>query len=461
MWEIDELFDIDHHVRHSALPKPGRVRELLDLVSRLHGTLLACERPLWEAHLIEGLRDGRVAMYTKTHHALVDGVSAMRLLASTMSTDPDQRGMPAPCGPTGRARSPAPPPSRCGWRDLPQQVVRGAFAISAEAAGMPSALVTTLRRGYSNETSSVSLYAPRTILNQPITGSRRFAAQDWPLERLRAIGKATGTTINDVVLAMCSGALRAYLLELDALPDTGLVAMVPVGLNAKQSHIASAEGGNAVGSVMVQLATELADPADRLSAIHASMRDGKQALSSMTPMQIQAMSALGQAPAVLPSMLRMHGIMRPAYNVVISNVPGSAHHAVPQRRAARGHLPAVDPDQRDGAQHHLHVVRRQDVLRAHRLPAHRAPAPAAARPPRRRGRRAGARGRRPLTRDRRHGAGVRPLTTPWSVGCRHVALSVVTPTMPSRARTPTTPGGTPCFHRPLSGSPTAARCATG
>ena len=96
MWEPDELFDIDHHVRHSALPKPGRVRELLDLVSRLHGTRLAWERPLWEAHLIEGLRDGRVAMYTKTHHALVDGVSAMRLLASVMSTDPDQRGMPAP-----------------------------------------------------------------------------------------------------------------------------------------------------------------------------------------------------------------------------------------------------------------------------------------------------------------------------------------------------------------------------
>ena len=89
------------------------------------------------------------------------------------------------------------------------------------------------------------------MFNQKITGSRRFAAQDWPIERLRAIGKATGTTLNDVVLAMCSGAMRAYLLELDALPDAPLVAMVPVGLNAKQSHVASAEGGNAVGAVMV------------------------------------------------------------------------------------------------------------------------------------------------------------------------------------------------------------------
>ncbi len=325
VWEVDELFDIDHHVRHSALPKPGRVRELLDLVSRLHGTRLARERPLWEAHLIEGLRDGRVAFYTKTHHALVDGVSAMRLLAKAMSEDPDERGMPAmwanrsPSSGTSGSREQADPVT---LSQLPMQVVRGALAISAEAGGMPSALVTTLRRGLSNETSAVSLYAPRTILNGPITGSRRFAAQDWPLERLRAIGKTTGTTINDVVLAMCSGALRAYLLGLDALPDTGLIAMVPVGLKAKESQLASPEGGNAVGSVMVQLSTELADPADRLRRIHHSMRDGKQALSSMTPMQIQAMSALGQVPAVLPSLFRASGILRPPYNVVISNVPG-------------------------------------------------------------------------------------------------------------------------------------------
>ena len=137
-----------------------------------------------------------------------------------------------------------------------------------------------------------------------------------------AIGKATGTTLNDVVIAMCSGALRAYLLELDALPEAPLVAMVPVGLNAKQSQVASGEGGNAVGSVMVQMATDKHDPADRLASIHRSMKDGKEALSSMTPVQILAMSAIGQAPAILTPMLRMQGIVRPPYNVIISNVPG-------------------------------------------------------------------------------------------------------------------------------------------
>jgi diacylglycerol O-acyltransferase len=324
VWVEDEQFDIEHHVRHSALPKPGRVRELLELTSRLHGTRMARERPLWESHIIEGLRDGRVAMYHKTHHAVVDGVSAMRLLASVLSTDPDERDMPAMWArqPT-RARPPrAVDGVEHSLADVPVQALRTALGITAEAAGMSTALVRTLSKGLKNETSSLSLYAPRTILNQNITGSRRFAAQDWPIDRLRAIGKATGATLNDVVLAMCSGAMRTYLLELDALPDSSLVAMVPVGLNAKQSQIASAEGGNAVGSVMVQLATDLPDPADRLARINQSMRDGKEGLSSMTPMQILAMSALGQAPAILGPILRVQGIVRPPYNLIISNVPG-------------------------------------------------------------------------------------------------------------------------------------------
>ncbi len=322
VWKEDDQFDIEHHVRHSALPKPGRVRELLELVSRLHSTRLAWERPLWESHVIEGMRDGRVAMYHKIHHALVDGVSAMRLLASVMTTDPDKRDMPAPWGKQESAGRSGGPPADLSLSDVPMTALRTALGITAEAAGMPAALIKTLTKSVRNETSSLSLYAPRTMFNQQITGSRRFAAQDWPIERLRAIGKATGTTLNDVVMAMCSGAVRTYLQELDALPEAPLVAMVPVGLNAKQSHVASGEGGNAVGAVMVQLATDHADPADRLTSIHRSMKDGKEALSSMTPVQIVAMSALGQAPAILTPMLRMQGIVRPPYNLIISNVPG-------------------------------------------------------------------------------------------------------------------------------------------
>ena len=323
VWVPDEQFDIEHHVRHSALPKPGRVRELLELCGRLHSTRLGRERPLWESHVIEGLRDGRVALYTKTHHALVDGVSAMRLLASVLSTDPDQRGMPAFWAAHKPARAEhAVTEAERSLAEVPLSAMRTALGITAEAAGLPGALVKTLTKAVRNETSALSLNAPRTMFNQRITGSRRFAADDWPIERLRAVGKATGTTINDVVMAMCSGAVRRYLLEEDALPDEPLVAMVPVGLKAKESQIASAEGGNAVGAVMVQMATDLHDPEKRLTAIHRSMQDGKQALSSMTPVQILAMSAIGQAPAILTPMLRMQGLVRPPYNLIISNVPG-------------------------------------------------------------------------------------------------------------------------------------------
>ena len=330
VWVEDEQFDIEHHVRHSALPRPGRVRELLELTGRLHSTRLAWERPLWEAHIIEGLRDGRVAMYTKTHHALVDGISAMRLLQGVLTTDPDRRGMPAPWDArTRRNQAATADPPRSTDTDLaalPAQAVRQALGqalgIASEAAGMPGALVRTLTKGVRNETSAISLHAPRTLFNQKITGSRRFAAQDWPIERLRAIGKATSTTINDVVLAMSSGAVRAYLLEQEALPEAPLVAMVPVGLKAKESHVASIDGGNAIGAVMCRLGTDLVDPADRLTAIHRSMLEGKDALSSMTPTQILVMSALGQAPAIVAPMLRMQGIVRPPYNLIISNVPG-------------------------------------------------------------------------------------------------------------------------------------------
>ena len=321
VWREDEQFDIEHHVRHAALPKPGRIRELLELCGRMHSTRLAWERPLWESTIIEGLRDGRVAMYTKSHHALVDGISAMRLMQSVLSTDPDRRGMPAPWG----AR-----PERVRSTelaaDVPPDLLRHALStglgLTAEAAGLPGALIKTLNAGIRNETSAVSFHAPRTIFNQRITGSRRFAAQDWPIARLRAIGQATGATINDVVLAMCAGAVRQYLHELGALPEAPLVAMVPIGLNAKESHLPSADGGNAIGAVMCRLGTDLADPADRLATISRSMSEGKDALSSMTPLQIVAMSALGQAPAILPPLLRLQGIVRSPYNLIISNVPG-------------------------------------------------------------------------------------------------------------------------------------------
>ena len=131
-----------------------------------------------------------------------------------------------------------------------------------------------------NETAPISLYAPKTILNQNITGSRRFAAQEWPIERIRGIGKATGTTINDVVLAMCSGALRHYLIELDALPSQTLVAMVPVSLKLDEAGEASTTGGNAVGTHHGQAAHRRARRRRAPRRHPRSVMSGKEACAS-------------------------------------------------------------------------------------------------------------------------------------------------------------------------------------
>src|SRR4051812_28057400 len=311
-WEADRMFDLEHHVRRNALPQPGRVLELLQLCSRLHSTLLDRHRPLWEMHLVEGLEDGRYAVYFKVHHSLVDGVSALRLLAKTLSTDPDETGMPAPWAP--RASGPRPAGDRSSSRpDWPR--------LGRDAVGLVPALAHTVNRALKEQSGALSLSAPKSMLNVPITGARRFAAQSWPIERIRRIGKATDATVNDVVLAMCSGALREYMLGLDALPDSPLIAMVPVSLHGEESK-SSDDGGNHIGVVMCNLGTHLADPAERLETVHRSMVEGKEALRSMSPLQILAMSALGVSPLAIWPLLRLTGTVRPPFNLVISNVPG-------------------------------------------------------------------------------------------------------------------------------------------
>ncbi|MCU1659647.1 MAG: hypothetical protein JWO57_4303 [Pseudonocardiales bacterium] len=315
-WEVDSEFDLEHHVRRNALPRPGRVLELLALCSRLHSSLLDRHRPLWEMHLIEGLDDGRYAIYFKVHHALVDGVSALRMLSRMLSDDPDLRNMPAPWAPRMQEVR-----DQIGPGPTPSSAVRGALDILGEAAGLVPALARTLNRGLNAQSASLSFAAPRSMFNVPITGARRFAGQSWPMERLRQVGKATDATLNDVILAMCSGALRAYMQSLDALPDTALIAMVPVSLHTPGPG-ASDGGGNAVGAVMCNLGTQLDDPVRRLQTVHESMIEGKESLEGLSPMQILAMSALGLSPLIVLPLLRLNGVVRPPFNLVISNVPG-------------------------------------------------------------------------------------------------------------------------------------------
>jgi diacylglycerol O-acyltransferase len=317
-WEPDSMFDLEHHVRRNALPRPGRVLDLLALCSRLHSTLLDRHRPLWEMHLIEGLEDGRYGLYFKVHHSLVDGVSALRLLSRMLSPDADERGMPAPWAP--RERVPRPPRER-NLSDVPAEAAKDALGLLGDTAGLIPALARTINRAMREQSGTMSLSAPKSMLNVPITGARRFAAQSWPMERIRGVGKAGDATVNDVVLAMCSGALRNYLASLDELPDAPLVAMVPVSLHGEETKSGDG-GGNAVGTVMCNLGTDRDDPADRLAVVHRSMLEGKEALKTMSPMQIMAMSAIGVSPLAIWPLLRLTGTVRPPFNLVISNVPG-------------------------------------------------------------------------------------------------------------------------------------------
>jgi diacylglycerol O-acyltransferase len=314
-WVDDGDIDLEHHIRHSALPRPRRIRELLALTSRLHGTLLDRHRPLWETHLIEGLEDGRFAVYSKTHHALMDGVSALRLLERSLSTDPDDRGVRMPF-----AAQP-PRPRRQHSDDEPHPLLRAVqtgASVVTDAVGLTPRLARLAAGALRNQAATLPGQAPLSMLNVPITGSRRFAADDWELDRIKKVGRKAGATVNDVVLAMCAGALRDYLLSQDALPDQPLVAMSPVSLRD-----ADDEGeGNAVGAVLVSLGTDLADPEQRLLAIVASTKQAKASLAGLSQLQVTALSAAVMLPLLVNAGLGAHRYVRPAFNLVISNVPG-------------------------------------------------------------------------------------------------------------------------------------------
>lgn len=307
-WSYDKDVDIDYHVRRSAVPSPGRIRELLELTSRWHSSLLDRHRPLWETHIIEGLKDGRFAVYTKIHHALIDGVSAQKLMQRALSTDPDDTEIRAPWSlpKSKRKRNPVSP------------LTSALHAAGSLAALAPSTL-SLARAALFEQQLTLPFGAPRTMLNVKIGGARRCAAQSWSLDRIKSVKKAAGVTVNDVVLAMCSGALRYYLLEQNALPDTPLIAMVPVSLRTEEEADA---GGNLVGAILCNLATDTDDPAQRLQTISDSMRSNKKVFSQLPRFQALALSAANTSALALAAVPGWVASTSPPFNIIISNVPG-------------------------------------------------------------------------------------------------------------------------------------------
>lgn len=306
-WTYDDRADLAYHVRRVGLPSPGEQEQLLDLVSGLHGALLDRHHPLWEFHMIEGLADGRFALYSKMHHALIDGVTAQRLMQRTLATDPLDPGH-VPWNLPRRDKQKGGGPGLLGT----------ARELASVAAGPTLARVVT--KTVLRDRVAMPFDAPRTLFNVPIGGARRIAVRSWPLDRLQRVRRATGATLNDVVLAMCAGAVRAYLLDRDALPDKPLIAMVPMSLRSPGD--ADTEGVK-VGAMLCNLGTDQSDPVLRLRVISESMRASKAAYDSLSAVQAMAVSALMLSPLAVTLVPGLIPWTSPPFNLVISNVPGS------------------------------------------------------------------------------------------------------------------------------------------
>lgn len=320
-WLEDEV-ELDYHFRHLALPEPGRIRELFVLVSNLHANLLDRHRPLWEVYLIEGIEDGRFAAYSKVHHSLLDGVAAMRQILKAFSDDPDDRDAPPPW---------AIPRDDDGAvvdavteRD-PMQVARRALRTVSQGVtspiGLAKALVPQFATSPFDPAEVAPFQAPNSMLNARLTGARRFVAQRYEFERVAAVKDALGVTVNDVMLAMCGGALRRYLMNQEALPAQPLVALVPVSFR----DLMGGDTGNAVTLAPATLATHLDDPQDRLELIHESMNRVKARLGDLSPIELLEYGLLITLPIIFGQLSGIGRRLPPSYNVVISNVPGPDH----------------------------------------------------------------------------------------------------------------------------------------
>jgi len=323
-WDEDQDLDLDYHVRHSALPQPGRYRELFALTSRLHGTLLDRNRPLWEVHLIEGLQDRQFAVYSKLHHATIDGVAGLRLTEGMCSTNKRTRTDHSPFSQEAfekvlKAKRKGRPKTA-----IPQERdLRNLANILKEQLGTTAHLLSIVKSyaqtwlGMGTGLTVPFRHVPRTSINSQVSGSRRFVAQSWSIDRVRTVSKAAGVTINDVVLAMCSGALRRYLEEQDELPKHSLRALVPVSV--REDH--DFDSPVAISYIVAELGTRHRDPVDRLETIVKSTRAGKDMLGELTAREASLYAALVQTPMFVASLVGVADRFPPV-STVISNVPG-------------------------------------------------------------------------------------------------------------------------------------------
>ncbi len=318
MREVHDI-DLDYHVRHSALPHPGGQRELGVLVSRLHSHQLDMHKPLWEVHLIEGLEKDRFAIYSKMHHALVDGVSGMRLIMRTLSRDASKGGTSAfwTVGAGERSARPLAEQNGSGPLGAPLELLRS----SLEAAAGLSRAALDLGLAAIDERSLQAPYrAPSSALGGRLGGQRRFATQQYEFDRVKRLAKSAECTVNDIVLYLSGTALRRYLLEHAQLPDRPLTAGIPVNLRDAEDQ----SMGTAIAFMIAELGTNVADPRERLAAVRGSTLEAKRHLSRLPTAARTSYTLLLNAPYVTGLMLGLGGHAPAPFSLGISNVPGPA-----------------------------------------------------------------------------------------------------------------------------------------
>ena len=338
IWVADDDLDLEYHIRSTVLPKPGNRAQLDKLVGRLHSSLLDRSRPLWEFYVIEGIETPpdatpgtrHVAFYSKVHHAAVDGQAGVALAHAIM----DLGAVPRAVRPA-RQRRTATHDDNLGIAELTAaglkhsaiQTVKLAKTLPALTRSVYQMLrpakVEAAEGAAAPETPATTWFAPKTPINVSITNQRSFSSLSLPLDQIKLVAKSNGATLNDVVLAICSGALRRYLRDLDCVPTAPLLAAVPVSLRAEGNT-----DMNTQASIMrISLASTVDDPMERLRAIRAASASAKAAAAGMKAVMPTDFPSLG-APWLISGMASLFGRsklankMPPVANVAISNVPG-------------------------------------------------------------------------------------------------------------------------------------------
>ena len=320
IWVQDSHFDIDRHVHRLALPSPGGYAELVELTSHLAGLPLDRSAPLWEMWVIEGYEDDKVVVFSKMHHATVDGVSGSNLVSHLCSLEPDADPL--------AVSEPQPAGYEPGRAELFGRGLLGALTRPLNAVKLvaPSTqLITkTVGRARAGTAMAAPFSAPRTSFNGTITGHRAIALADMSLEDIREIKNATGTTVNDVVLAVAGGALRAYLDDRGELPSSSLLATVPVSVREQSQR---SGGANKVSALFAKLGTDTEDPLERLRDMAERNKNAKDHHSAISADSLQDWAEFA-APRTFGLAVRAYaGLRLPelhpvVHNLVISNVPG-------------------------------------------------------------------------------------------------------------------------------------------